>query len=81
MNLAFGTFNESSKKWDMMPILESNSSLPVKNEKGEPDYNFGDFITIRKHHGDPSDFKWDIGGYVIMGDKYNDIESYFIKAK
>ena len=81
LNFAFGTFNESSKKWDMMPILESNFSLPVENEKNEPDYNFGDFITIRKHHGDPSDFKWDIGGYVIMGDKYNDIESYFIKSK
>ena len=81
LNFAFGTFNESSKKWEMMPILESNFSLPVENEKGEPDYNFGDFITIRKHSGDTNNFKWDTGGYIITGEKYNDIESYFIKSK
>ena len=79
-NLAFGLFNHSSSSWDMIPLINSTHSLPVKDEKSNDDYNFGDFITIRQHPH-KNGYLWDIGGYVIVGNNYYDVAPYFIMIK
>lgn len=81
LNLAFGIFNQTSDKWDMTPLINSTASLPVKDEKMKDDYNFGDFITIRKHPPDKDGFLWDLGAYVIVGRQYDDVDPYFIMIK
>jgi hypothetical protein len=45
------------------------------------DYNFGDFLTIRKHVPSIEDYRWDAGGYVIVGEDYTDVEPYFFMIK
>jgi hypothetical protein len=72
LNLAFGKFNHSSNKWDMISLI---------NENMRYDYNFGDFLTIRKHPEDKQGYLWEMGGYVIIGKNYYDIEPYFIMVK
>jgi hypothetical protein len=81
LNLAFGVFNHSSNKWDMIPLVNSSGTLPVKDEKMHNDYNFGDFITIRKHPMEKDGYLWDIGAYVIVGKNYYDVAPYFIMIK
>jgi len=81
LNLAFGIFNHTNNKWDMMSLINSSASLPVKNEEMKVDYNFGDFITIRKHPPSKDGYLWDIGAYVIVGKKYDDVDPYFIMIK
>ncbi|HET7283448.1 MAG TPA: hypothetical protein VFI70_02075, partial [Nitrososphaeraceae archaeon] len=81
LNLAFGTFNQTTNKWDMKPLVNSSEALPVKNEEMKHDYNFGDFITIRKHPLDKNGYLWDAGAYVIVGNKYDDVDPYFIMIK
>lgn len=81
MNLAFGIFNQTSSKWDMISLLNSTSPLPVKNEANIDDYNFGDFITIRQHPQNLDTYHWDVGAYVIVGSKYDDIDLYFIMIR
>lgn len=83
LNLAFGIFNSTNNKWELMQVLNSTSSLPVLNEENRSDYNWGDFLTITKHRKtdkiDP--FSWEVGGYKLVGRNYNDIEPYFILIK
>jgi hypothetical protein len=81
LNLAFGYFNDTTNKWEMMSIVNSSSSLPVRNETMSQDYNFGDFLTIRKHVPSIEDYRWDAGGYVIVGEDYTDVEPYFFMIK
>lgn len=81
LNLAFGIFNHSSNLWDMVPLINSTNTLPVKDEKSNDDYNFGDFITIRTHPADKSGYLWDIGGYVLVGDHYYDVAPYLLMIK
>lgn len=87
LNLAFGIFNEDKQKWEMVPIINSTASLPVinpinNNKDLKKEYNFGDFITIRKSVNSSSEnFMFDIGAYVISGNSSKDISPYFIKAK
>jgi len=78
LNLAFGLFNHTSNKWDMIPLINSSGTLPVKDERLKDDYNFGDFITIRAHPLHKDGYLWDVGGYVIVGKNYYDIDPYFI---
>ncbi|HJR83750.1 MAG TPA: hypothetical protein VJ772_00120 [Nitrososphaeraceae archaeon] len=80
-NLAFGQFNHSSSRWDMIPLINSTHSIPVKDEKNNDDHNFGDFITIRQHPPHKNSYLWDIGGYVIVGNNYYDVAPYFIMVK
>ncbi len=80
-NHAFGVFNNTSNKWDMMQIINSTFPLPVKNEENTYDYNFGDFFTTKAHvEGDPG-YRWDIGAYVITGKNYYDVDPYFMMIK
>ena len=81
LNLAFGLFNHTTNKWSMMSLINSSSSIPVKNEEMKDDYNFGDFITIRKHPQSEGDYSWDAGAYVIVGKEYDNIDPYFIMIK
>jgi hypothetical protein len=81
LNIAFGKFNNSSNKWEMISLVNSSSTLPVDDENMRDDYNFGDFLTIRKHPSDKLGYLWDMGGYVIVGKNYYDIEPYFIMIK
>lgn len=82
LNFAFGKFNETSKKWDMTSLVNSSETLPVINEDNKEDYNWGDFITIRKHIGPVEDrYAWDLAGYVLTGKMYHDVEPYFIMVK
>ena len=80
-NHAFGVFNNTSNKWDMMPILNSTFPLPVINEENEPDYNFGDFFTTKPHVVGDEVYRWDIGAYVITGKNYYDAVPYFMMIK
>ena len=81
MNLTFGIFNETTKKWEMMNIMNSSHPLPVIND-GKEDYNWGDFLTIRQHIGNKNDnFIWDIGGFVLFGSKPQDTDPFFIMVK
>ncbi len=80
-NHAFGVFNNTSNKWDMMPILNSTFPLPVKNEENELDYNFGDFFTTKPHVEGDAGYRWDIGAYVITGENYYNAEPYFMMIK
>jgi hypothetical protein len=45
------------------------------------DFNFGDFITIRKHLMENDGYLWDLGAYVIVGKNYYDVDPYFIMIK
>lgn len=81
LNLAFGKFNHSSNKWDMISLINSSATLPVKDENMNKDYNFGDYLTIRKHPADKEGYLWDMGGYVIVGKNYYNVEPYFIMIK
>jgi len=81
LDLAFGIFNQSSNRWDMMPLINSSGTLPVKDENMRNNYNFGDFITIRKHPMEKDGYLWDIGAYVIVGKNYYDVDPYFIMIK
>ncbi len=81
LNLAFGLFNHSTNKWNMMSLINSSASLPVKDENIKDNYNFGDFITIRKHPTPIDGYSWDAAGYVIVGKNYYEIEPYFIMIK
>jgi len=80
-NQAFGVFNNTSNKWDMMPILNSTYPLPVLNEENKPDYNFGDFFTTKPHVEGDAGYRWDNGAYVITGENYYDVEPYFMMVK
>jgi hypothetical protein len=80
-NLAFGIFNNHTNKWEMMSIADSSSPLPVKDEKGNKDYNFGDFITLRKHPISKDEYSWDGGAYVIVGNNYYNVAPYYITIK
>ncbi|TLX89573.1 MAG: hypothetical protein E6K94_09720 [Thaumarchaeota archaeon] len=81
-NLGFGIFNQASDKWDFGSLVRSTSYMPVLNKTNGPDYNWGDFITIRKHLGTPKDnFSWDAAGYVLTGKMYYDVDPYFIMIK
>ena len=51
LTLAFGQYNTTNNKWEMMPIVNSSASLPVKSKDGNDDYNIGDFLTIKNHKG------------------------------
>ena len=81
LNLAFGIFNNTSYRWDMMSIVNSTSPLPVNNADNQSDYNFGDFFTIKPPVGKYDGYRWDIGAYVITGKNYYDVDPYFIKIK
>jgi hypothetical protein len=81
VNLAFGVFNTASGKWDMMPVVNSSSPLPVKNEEGNDDYNIGDFLTTRPHEGRDNKYLWDTSGYVIVGGNYSNTDPYFIMIR
>jgi len=81
LNLAFGLFNHTSSSWDMMHLINSSGTLPVKDERLKDDYNFGDFITIRAHPLQKESYSWDVGGYVIVGKNYYDVDPYFIMIK
>jgi hypothetical protein len=82
LNLAFGVYNLTENKWDMMPLINSSSSLPVINETGGLEYGAGDFLTIRKHIGAINDsYLWDAAGYVLEGQHYYDAIPYFFMIK
>lgn len=80
MNFAFGVFNSTMNKWEMMPILNSSARLPVINEEGNNDYNIGDFLTTRSHIGNDT-YSWDVGSYIIVGSNYYNIEPYYIMIR
>jgi hypothetical protein len=80
LNFAFGLFNDTSNKWNMIPVINSSAPLPILNETSARDYNFGDFLTTRMHSGGDNKFQWDIGAYVIVGGRYSDVDPYFIMA-
>ena len=81
LNLAFGIFDHTVNKWNMVPVINSSESLPVKDEKMKDDYNFGDFLTIRPHMPSKDGYLWDAGGYVIVGKNYYDVEPYFFMMR
>lgn len=81
INYAFGVFNNTEDKWEMMPILNSSAPLPVRDEEGDPDYNIGDFLTTKVHVGGNNTYSWDAGGYVIVGPNYNNTEPYYLMIK
>jgi len=81
LNLAFGIFNKTSNKWDMMPLINSSVSLPIKDKNWKENYDFGDFITIREHPVSKERYLWDAGAYVIVGDRYYNVDPYFIMIK
>ena len=81
LNLAFGILNTTAHKWEMMQVLNSTASLPVKDERLREDYNFGDFLTIRQHVNASDDFRWDAGGYIITGDHYYNVEPYLMMIR
>ena len=75
MNLAFGIFNDITKKWDMTSLINSSHALPVINDEGKEDFNWGDFLTIRQHVGNNKDkFIWDVGGFVLSGNQSTDTD-------
>lgn len=81
LDLAFGRFDTLDNKWQMMPIVESSEPIPVINEEGDLDYNFGDFLTLKAHEGEDKEFLWDGAGYIITGDHYYDVNSFFFMIK
>jgi hypothetical protein len=81
LSFAFGVYNDIERKWEMMPVLTSSAPLPVRNEEGYNDYNFGDFLTTRAHTGDDGLYSWDTGAYVIVGSNSYDIEPYYVMVK
>ena len=82
MNLAFGIFNDITKKWDMTNLIKSSHALPVINDEGKEDFNWGDFLTIRQHVGNSKDnFIWDVGGFVLSGNQSTDTDPYFVMVK
>jgi hypothetical protein len=83
MNLAFGIFNDSAKKWDMRSLLNSTSPLPVINDEMKEDFGWGDFLTIRQHVAATTndDYIWDIGGFVLVGNRPQDTIPYFTMVK
>lgn len=82
MNLAFGVFNDTIKKWEMTDLVNSSFTLPVINDEGNEDFNWGDFLTIRQHVGNYEDkYIWDIGGFVLSGNQSKDTDPYFIMVK
>lgn len=83
LNLAFGVFNHTSNKWDLEEVLWSNLHLPVIDKNNKLNYDWGDFLTIRKHvpSSNNNNYSWDAGGYVLIGEHYYDIAPYFIKIK
>jgi hypothetical protein len=80
VNFAFGVFDDIENKWKMMPIQNSSARLPVRNEGGINDYTVGDFLTTKEHMGNDL-YSWDVGGYIIVGPNYYDIEPYYIMIK
>jgi len=82
LHFAFGIFDHTDNKWKMTKLLSSSNPLPVINEDGKKDYNWGDFLTIRKHPDrSKDDYIWDAGGYILVGKYSDDIEPYFITIK
>jgi hypothetical protein len=83
ITLAFGLYNDTEKKWEMMPLVSSSERLPIINEKGLNEYKIGDFLTIRQHIGDEPDGQslWDAAGYVINGTLNSDVQPYFFVLK
>ncbi len=80
VNFAFGIFNNTEDKWDMMPILNSSARLPVTNERGNNDYTVGDFLTTKAHIGNDL-YSWDAGGYIIVGSNYYNVKPFYIMIK
>jgi len=81
LDLAFGILNTTNNKWEMMSVLNSTASLPVQDERLSADYNFGDFLTIRKHPNPTDGYRWDAGGYVVVGEHYYSIEPFFMMIR
>ena len=81
LTLAFGQYNTTNNKWEMMPIVNSSASLPVKSKDGNDDYNIGDFLTIKDHKGRDQKYQWDMSGYVIVGGNYFDTNWYFLMVR
>jgi hypothetical protein len=81
INFAFGVFNHTENKWEMMPVLNSSSQLPVINEEEDIDYNIGDFLTTKPHSGDEDTYSWDTSAYILIGPNSYDVRPYFIMVK
>lgn len=84
LNLAFGVFNHTNNKWDLDEVIWSNLHLPVIDKNNKANYDWGDFLTIRKHVPSSSsnnNYSWDAGGYALIGEHYFDIAPYFFKIR
>jgi hypothetical protein len=83
LNLAFGIFNHTNNKWDITPLINSTHPLPTINDNREKTFDWGDFLTIREHSKNSTndDFKWDAGGYVLVGNSSKAVDPYFIMVK
>ncbi|HKQ20403.1 MAG TPA: hypothetical protein VJS91_00060 [Nitrososphaeraceae archaeon] len=89
INVAFGVnTHKLGSDWKMMSLVNSTEKLPVDDPEcvqrnGIDDcreYKWGDFITIRPHHG-PDKSYWDISAYVLNGTKTTDVNPFYFVVR